>query len=312
MYGRRRSRPRPQFVTEALQRFPRERGATRAVCSSGVPSGRSMTTWNSLLLSNGSILTVTRPERDQRDGEQQARRRRGTTSRTRPVDQPGHHAAVDAVNRSSLLVRVRRRRRCISHAAVHGRDDEGDHAARRSSPPSRRPGSAACTGPSGRRTNAIGRMRRDHGEASRGSSGCRPRPPRGRRSRSSASPGPPSREVPDDVLDDDDRVVDEDADREDQREERDAVERVAVEVEDEAASAPASPGRRPSTTTASRRPSVSQIRIDTENDGDEHVPEQLVRLVLGRLAVVARDGDVHVGGDDRPAQPLDAPRPRGA
>ena len=36
-----------------------------------------------------------------------------------------------------------------------------------------------------------------------------------------------------DVLDDDDRVVDEDADREDQREERDAVQRVAVEVEDE-------------------------------------------------------------------------------
>ena len=36
-----------------------------------------------------------------------------------------------------------------------------------------------------------------------------------------------------DVLDDDDRVVDEDADREDEREERDPVERVADEVEDE-------------------------------------------------------------------------------
>ena len=41
--------------------------------------------------------------------------------------------------------------------------------------------------------------------------------------------------VPHDVLDDDDRVVHEDADREDQREERDAVQRVAVEIEDEAA-----------------------------------------------------------------------------
>ena len=40
-------------------------------------------------------------------------------------------------------------------------------------------------------------------------------------------------QVPDDVLDDDDRVVHEDADREDQREEGDAVERVAEEPEDE-------------------------------------------------------------------------------
>ena len=35
--------------------------ATRAVCSRVVPSGMSMMTWNSLLLSKGSIFTFTKP-----------------------------------------------------------------------------------------------------------------------------------------------------------------------------------------------------------------------------------------------------------
>jgi hypothetical protein len=35
--------------------------ATRAVSSRAVPSGRSTMTWNSLLLSKGSILTLTSP-----------------------------------------------------------------------------------------------------------------------------------------------------------------------------------------------------------------------------------------------------------
>ena len=35
--------------------------ATRAVVSRAVPSGMSTITWNSLLLSNGSIFTVTSP-----------------------------------------------------------------------------------------------------------------------------------------------------------------------------------------------------------------------------------------------------------
>ena len=43
--------------------------------------------------------------------------------------------------------------------------------------------------------------------------------------------------VSDDVLDDNDRIVHEDADREDEREQRDAIERIAVEVDDEQPSA---------------------------------------------------------------------------
>ncbi len=58
---------------------------TRAVSSSGVPSGMLTMTWNSLLLSNGSILTVTRPERERgrRRPGAAARSPRGTSSRTR-------------------------------------------------------------------------------------------------------------------------------------------------------------------------------------------------------------------------------------
>ena len=45
-----------------LLRRPRPSSrATRAVSSSVVPSGMSTITWNSLLLSNGSIFTLTKP-----------------------------------------------------------------------------------------------------------------------------------------------------------------------------------------------------------------------------------------------------------
>ena len=44
--------------------------ATRAVCSSGVPSGILITTCNSLLLSNGSIFTCTSPSGTKRYRDQ--------------------------------------------------------------------------------------------------------------------------------------------------------------------------------------------------------------------------------------------------
>ena len=73
-----------------------------------------------------------------------------------------------------------------------------------------------------------------------------------------------SRAVPDDVLDDDDRVVDQDADREDEREERDPVERVAVEVEDEQRERQrdGNGGQHDEPIRAS--PATSQISADTE------------------------------------------------
>ena len=48
------------------------------------------------------------------------------------------------------------------------------------------------------------------------------------------------------------------------------------------------------TTSDSRQPSVSQIRIDTESTAMQHVEEQLVRFLRGGLAVVARDRDLDV------------------
>jgi hypothetical protein len=45
--------------------------ATACVVSSVVPSGRSRITWNSLLLSNGSIFTCTSRTQQQADGQQQ-------------------------------------------------------------------------------------------------------------------------------------------------------------------------------------------------------------------------------------------------
>ena len=97
-----------------------------------------------------------------------------------------------------------------------------------------------------------------------------------------------------DVLDDDDRVVDEDADREDEREERDAVERVAVEVEDDQREGERRPGSAISTTTDSRRPSASQIRTRHRDDAMTMCQSSSLDFSLGRLAVVARDRDVHV------------------
>ena len=56
----------------------RFRSSTRAVCSSGVPSGMSSTTWNSDLLSNGSIFSTTSwtPASAERADDQQRRWRR--------------------------------------------------------------------------------------------------------------------------------------------------------------------------------------------------------------------------------------------
>ena len=99
--------------------------------------------------------------------------------------------------------------------------------------------------------------------------------------------------VPHDVLDHDDRIVDQDADREDQREERDAVERVAVEIEDEQRERERDGNRGQHDdrlAPAEHEPDQHRHR----HDGEEHVPEQLVRLLRGRLAVVARDRDVQV------------------
>ena len=103
--------------------------------------------------------------------------------------------------------------------------------------------------------------------------------------------------VPDDVLDDDDGVVDENADREDQREQADAVDRVAHhpggeerqqdrrrdDDEDDDALAP-----------ADRRGDEH----DDRDGGEREMEQQLVGLLVRGLAVVARDRDVEVRRND--------------
>jgi hypothetical protein len=99
--------------------------------------------------------------------------------------------------------------------------------------------------------------------------------------------------VPHDVLDDDDRIVDQDADREDEGEERDAVQRVAVQVEHEQRQRE----RHRNGDQDHERLAPAKGQPDEHGDGDDrdkHVPQELVRLVRRGLAVVARDRDLHI------------------
>ena len=111
-------------------------------------------------------------------------------------------------------------------------------------------------------------------------------------------------EVADDVLDHDDGVVHQDADGEDQGEERDAVERVAVEVEHQQRQ-----GQRAGNGDADdERLAPAQRQQDEQRHADHrdaHVEQQLVGLLLRRLAVVAGDGHLHAVGDDPALERLD-------
>ena len=105
----------------------------------------------------------------------------------------------------------------------------------------------------------------------------------------SASVPPPSAHVPMDVLDDDDRVVDENADREDQREQRDAIDREPPRPGGEQRRRERRRAPRHPTTTASRRPIVSTTSSTTEAVANSSFSMSFMRLVVRGLAVVARD-----------------------
>ena len=107
--------------------------------------------------------------------------------------------------------------------------------------------------------------------------------------------------MPHDVLHHHDRIVHEDADGEDQREERDAVERVAVEKEHEQRQRQRDRNRdehHRRLAPAEHEPDERRHREHRE----QHVPQQFVALLGGRLAVVAGDREMHVGGHERPLQ----------
>ena len=103
------------------------------------------------------------------------------------------------------------------------------------------------------------------------------------------------------VLDDDDGVVDQDADREDEREESDAIERVAEEV---------GGGERQGECDRDRDsdhhrlapPEGCRHEQDDRDRGEGEVLHELARLLVGRGTVVPRLGDLDVAGEDRTAQ----------
>ncbi len=111
-------------------------------------------------------------------------------------------------------------------------------------------------------------------------------------------------EMADDVFHHHDGVVHQDADGEDQREERDAVERVAVEIEDQQRQRQ----RAGNGDANDHRFAPAEREKDQQrhaNDGDAHVEEEFVGLFLSRLAVVAGDGDLDVRRDFAALERLD-------
>ena len=108
-----------------------------------------------------------------------------------------------------------------------------------------------------------------------------------------------------DVLHHDDGVIHQNADGEDQREQADAVDGVAHQLggkEREQDGGRDHHGRH-------QRLAPADGEGDQHHDGDggkAEMKQQLVGLVVGGLAVVARDGDIEVGGDEPPAHVLQA------
>ncbi len=115
--------------------------------------------------------------------------------------------------------------------------------------------------------------------------------------REGAAAGGRQPKVPDDVLDDDDGVVHQDADREDQREERDPVEGVAEEHEDEERQGERDgDGQQHHARLAPAEGEGHQERDGQR--GQRHVLEKLVGFLRGRLAVVPSHRRPHVGRHD--------------
>src|ERR1019366_655754 len=99
--------------------------------------------------------------------------------------------------------------------------------------------------------------------------------------------------MPHDILHHHDRVIHQDADREDQREQRDAVQRVTVEIEDRQ-------GKRQGHRNGDKyderfaQPQRNSDQQAHRYHRDEHVPQQFVRFPGGRVAVIPGNGYGHV------------------
>ena len=110
--------------------------------------------------------------------------------------------------------------------------------------------------------------------------------------------------VPGDVLDHHDRIVDQDPDREDQREQADPVDREAHDLRSEHGQHDG--GRNDD--CGYRRLAPADREADQEDDRNgrqAQVKDQLVGLFVGGLAIVAGHRDLHAGGDQAAFQRLD-------
>ena len=276
--------------------------------------------WNSLLLSNGSIFTFTQPMptsaiaasssaampprkiqrqralRDQRPhdapvepGEEillvlevaVRRRRRAVPSVSREYFLPQRKMRIDAhgVTMNAIAQREEHRRARADRDRPHVRPHQPAHERHR-----QHRGDHGERGEDGRVADFAHRFDRDRGPV--------------------AASVLRQMKMADDVLDHHDGVIHQDADGEDQREERDAVEREAVEVEDQQRERERGrDGERDDGRFApAEREQDEQRHAD---DGDAHVQEQFVGFLRGGLAVVARDGDCDVGGNERAFERLD-------
>ena len=110
--------------------------------------------------------------------------------------------------------------------------------------------------------------------------------------------------MPDDILNDNNGVIHQDADGENQREERDSIQSVAMEVKDQQRQRQG--GRDGDGDNKRFAPTEREEDQHGNTDHrDTHVEEQLVRLFRRRLAVIARNGDLHIARKDPPLERLD-------
>jgi hypothetical protein len=227
----------------------------------------STMTWNSDLLSNGSILTFTAlsPTR-----LIEPIVRAATTSK-KPQRQPRRDGERDGQRQQHAHARVDRDRAHVgAHEAAHERhrQERGDDGQRRED---RRSADFVDRAGNDRRERLV---RREYVVAV-------------------------------DVLDHDDRVVDQDADGEDEREQRHAVEREAPRPGGEQRDRQREDHR----AADDRRLASAEAEEDERDDGggrEQELLDELLRLVVGGFAVVARLGDLDVGGNDGVAQDVDA------
>ena len=115
----------------------------------------------------------------------------------------------------------------------------------------------------------------------------------------------------DDILHHDDRIIDENADGKDQREERDAIEGETVEIKDQQRERE----RRRNGNGDDRRFAPAERKQNQHRDaedGDAHVEKQFVGFFRRGFAVVARDRDFDIVRNDRALERFDFSQAPGA